>query len=1005
MPEEDLAALFEQSAPIEAPIQGEITTPTSAPQEEDLASLFEQSTPDISMPTQPMQIDPIEQYRPQGLNDADWMDIKGRVGNLINIDIPTQATMPQRDYGELLKEDVKASVPSISIPTTPTEEPRWKAVGEETLPTQPIYEEQGGLQVAKAPERPAIDALTQWKRGLLAQTSDLKTKVLNANRVFEQGGYKLLGHKKTGDGFASDRVIYKLEKDGNEFLLDEDSMESALFELAGDPASLAMTVGTAGIGRAVGLGAVSNAIDQAISKAVTGEELTVKQRAVEVGKEALLFGAGETVAKGIQKGIPAITEAVDRINTLVRYGDIKGATKVVRDDYGLTDLDIDKAFDAVKAKTKGWENLTGDDLQRAKLLATIQQQEQGFAVIGGAMKGVPKAGIETSKEISNRAKEVIKSAKQFTTNPDAIKRSIKAYEKVVGKNYGEVRKLIDTALPNYKSDLNLVDFTETLTDLNTRVIDPIVKEKLSNLSLSLSKQKTETVGDLIDTRQLFNKFYGKNQSHFESKVDKDALMSIQKTIDTKIDDAIKTLPEETGTALKGAFEDAKSKYAQMFKTQDTASYNAIFKKGASSEEIGNALVKYSKASDKDLGNVLNRLSKVQRTKAEFSIIDNMVSSAQLKSEAKAIDFRALSENIGTSKEIFKTPEAKQFIKNIEEFDKLFAKDMDLQKLASGISEKEVTNIATTLKGKIFMLISSMRFSALQRLAFSDSGRRLSLQKSLEQALQTSRSSKEFFFKASKIKGMPDVDRANLKKAIKEIAVKEDAIKAEVVKQTVKNKATIAQAKELKAKKATQKVLTEQEFKKAKFKKAKEAAEKQKLSEQAQKVKDASEPKIGGSEAEAKQEVKNVFAKSQDPTGIYKGMSKAEIAEMERLNNIPKGVSETTKVVDGKGNPLLVYHGTDKEFDKFDPNVSFDGGLWFTSDLSELKSGNVGAGGSGIIKKAYLNVEKMAGWDEYDKFSLGELISKGYDGVKLDDDYIVFADSQIKQISGKPKGMS
>ncbi len=107
--------------------------------------------------------------------------------------------------------------------------------------------------------------------------------------------------------------------------------------------------------------------------------------------------------------------------------------------------------------------------------------------------------------------------------------------------------------------------------------------------------------------------------------------------------------------------------------------------------------------------------------------------------------------------------------------------------------------------------------------------------------------------------------------------------------------------------------------------------------------------------------------------------------------------ETTKVVDSTGNPLTVYHGTDKEFKDFDPDKSFDGGLWFTSDLKALKKGEVGAGGKGRIIEAKLDVKKMAGWEEYEKYSLAELRRDGYDGVKLDDDYIVFENSQVKQI--------
>jgi hypothetical protein len=36
-----------------------------------------------------------------------------------------------------------------------------------------------------------------------------------------------------------------------------------------------------------------------------------------------------------------------------------------------------------------------------------------------------------------------------------------------------------------------------------------------------------------------------------------------------------------------------------------------------------------------------------------------------------------------------------------------------------------------------------------------------------------------------------------------------------------------------------------------------------------------------------------------------------------------------------------------------------------------------------------------GWDEYDKYFTDQLESLGYDGLILDDDYVVFDDDQIE----------
>ena len=104
---------------------------------------------------------------------------------------------------------------------------------------------------------------------------------------------------------------------------------------------------------------------------------------------------------------------------------------------------------------------------------------------------------------------------------------------------------------------------------------------------------------------------------------------------------------------------------------------------------------------------------------------------------------------------------------------------------------------------------------------------------------------------------------------------------------------------------------------------------------------------------------------------------------------------TSKVVDKNGKPLRVYHGTDATFYAFDKNKTSDSLFWFTSDRNKIASGESGAAGRSKIAPFYLSAKKLAGWEEYDKYSIDELIQQGYDGIKLDDDYVVFSPEQIK----------
>ena len=156
--------------------------------------------------------------------------------------------------------------------------------------------------------------------------------------------------------------------------------------------------------------------------------------------------------------------------------------------------------------------------------------------------------------------------------------------------------------------------------------------------------------------------------------------------------------------------------------------------------------------------------------------------------------------------------------------------------------------------------------------------------------------------------------------------------------------------------------------------------------------------------------------SQNPTKLFMpaeqaGASKPNMAEAAKLWN-EKGVLSKyfkkwfgkSKVVDENGEPLVVYHGTDKQFTSFDPEKSIGGQHWFTSDKSAIESGEVGAQGKGIIMETYLNIEKPAGWAEYDKFTIDELLGRGYDGLILPESdgtatYVAYSPEQIKSATG------
>lgn len=100
------------------------------------------------------------------------------------------------------------------------------------------------------------------------------------------------------------------------------------------------------------------------------------------------------------------------------------------------------------------------------------------------------------------------------------------------------------------------------------------------------------------------------------------------------------------------------------------------------------------------------------------------------------------------------------------------------------------------------------------------------------------------------------------------------------------------------------------------------------------------------------------------------------------------------------NKYVVYHGTNVKFKDFDFNKTAEGVLWFTDSIDSIKNATHGGDGNKYILKRTIELKKPAGWDEYDKYSLDELINKGFDGVILPDDdktdYIVFYSKSIKK---------
>jgi ADP-Ribosyltransferase in polyvalent proteins len=135
------------------------------------------------------------------------------------------------------------------------------------------------------------------------------------------------------------------------------------------------------------------------------------------------------------------------------------------------------------------------------------------------------------------------------------------------------------------------------------------------------------------------------------------------------------------------------------------------------------------------------------------------------------------------------------------------------------------------------------------------------------------------------------------------------------------------------------------------------------------------------------------------------------SEGQRIHPTDEGIKNFHRWSEGKhlkdvhGRPAVVYHGTDTNFNVVNPDKGAMGSFWFASHKGDVADS--GAVSTKIIKPLYIKMNKPAGWDEYEKYSSGELRRHGYDGAILPDEGdhhtgFVYAASQVKS-ADKNKG--
>ncbi len=162
--------------------------------------------------------------------------------------------------------------------------------------------------------------------------------------------------------------------------------------------------------------------------------------------------------------------------------------------------------------------------------------------------------------------------------------------------------------------------------------------------------------------------------------------------------------------------------------------------------------------------------------------------------------------------------------------------------------------------------------------------------------------------------------------------------------------------------------------------------------------------------------KGTQSKNRNTTTGTKDASLIDDKLVKFLNSVNK--KDVSKITDEKGEPLVVFHGTEKAFDKFDDKMSGGSGFHFTKNRNDAQR-YASYGESPRIVRAFLSVKNPAPLDAvkkaYDAASGGNpqraahlyLKKLGYDGFVRGNDIVVFDAKQIIPIDNAPtaEGMS
>jgi len=659
-----------------------------------------------------------------------------------------------------------------------------------------------------------IGELAKLKEGLGDATKeDVDTYNQNLKKlVTEDLGYD-------GLGFDSSTNTYYVVKDGKESDLDPTMFQNIVGEVLGDKAEMYGAIAGAKAGSKLGggakgkiLGAVAggalgagagSVLDTTASILSTGQELSAKQFAQEVGKSLALDATGAVVGGAVIKVAGKTLKVPAKAWDLLKNGNVDGAKDVLKTDLKLSDEDTAHALSQLaesQVEQYGEGTFKGLEKKQEELLASVMQHPQGERIVKEAVANNPKASFELEQSIDKRAKQVLDSTSE-ATDGTTIKKAVEGYESRVKKQYADMRNDFKEAFKetDYRFDLKDLKLDETLSDLEGRVADPFAKEKFKSMvgvienTIEQSKNGVgveRDIDSLFDIRQQMNSFYRKNKNALSNKKDKDTFFNMVDNIDKEIDNALNKIESpELKKGLLDSFDSAKVAYKEMFDTKENPLYKTLMSEGKSAEERVTALLKHAKDDADEFQSLLSKLEPEEAVQVEDTIIKSILdkNKSGKASEMQSIDYASVVDEFEKLKPFIKSDHTKKSMELVEDMYKKYQHDFSLSKVVKGVTANTPSGgIATSAEGRMKAAGAKRLFDFIQTMIpFSKDAQRLALQRHIGTALEKSRTPTEMARRLAFDKTVPKESQQTLRELIKAnntlLRAKGETAKAEALK--------------------------------------------------------------------------------------------------------------------------------------------------------------------------------------------------------------------------------